>query len=47
MELRERGREWRFTCRGGVFARVVACFVTGGLLMLLEVDEMDMCNCVD
>ena len=47
MGLRERGSEWRFTCEVGVFARVVACFVTGGLLMLLEIDEMDMCNCVD
>ena len=27
-----------------VFVHVVACFVTDGLLTLLEVVEMDMCN---
>ena len=30
-----------------LFVCVVVCFVTDGLLMLLEVDEMEMCNCVD
>ena len=30
-----------------VFVHVVACFVTDGLLTLLEVVELDMCNCVD
>ena len=45
MRLRERGREWQSRCEGGDFVRVDVCCVTDGLLMLLEVDEMDMCNC--
>ena len=45
MRLREGGSNWGFTNEGSVFVCVVACFVTGGLLMLLEVDKMDICNC--